>query len=69
MYPWIYLLSVVHGHLSGRCKMAAVQAGISKFSLLLGDRKGCTVNMGNEGLCACASPVLTFQSTLRHRPV
>lgn len=60
MYPCIYVLCIVHSYLAGHCKMGAVQAGISKFPLLLGDRTGCTVNMANEVLRARASPVLTF---------
>lgn len=61
MYLCIYLLTIMQGYLAGRCKMGAVQAGISKFPLLLGDCTGCTVNNVNEGLCAYASPVITFQ--------
>lgn len=60
----ISLLAILQVYLAGRCEMGAVQAGISKFPLLLGDRTGCTVNTGNEGLCACTSPVLTFQQTV-----
>lgn len=60
MYPCIYLFSVAHHYLAGRGKMGAVQAGISKFPLLLDNRTGCRVNMGNEGLRARASPLLTF---------
>lgn len=53
-----HVLSVIH--LVGRREIGAVQAGISKFLLLLGNRTGCTVNTGNEGWHARASPILTF---------
>lgn len=69
MFASISLLAIAQAYLAGRCKMGAVQAGISKFPLLLGDHTSCTVNMGNEGLCACTSPVLTLQQTLGHQSV
>lgn len=39
-----------------RREMGAVQAGTTKFLLLLGNRTDSTVNMGNEGfVCVCQS--------------